>query len=179
MSRYSKIALHVLSDCMWQEFAAWLPYARYVGERAFTFYTIEFKYREGYHVMARKSRKASGNVTNGNGSGGTEFQWLNIVLEPEDIAAVVQLSESPGVIGDELAALFVGTGNFTCKFNHDRGNWSAFISSNDGERGSGGHGISASANSGIVATAAVLVKLRIYKSDPTRFTATGGGLGIR
>jgi hypothetical protein len=155
-----------------------LPFAVHRLERVSTW---SFRYVHGleYFTMPRKKTTGDKNTQASVSTTAGTLKWLNVTLDTEDISGVVALIESKAELANELVGLIETGGNFSVRFNADKGNWSCFMSDNRGDSASAGFGISASANTPLATVAACIIKLRIWKSSPERFAATGGDLGIR
>lgn len=178
-ARMHRIALQAVGDSLIDGFLLWCRRPGEFHHRPFSFNLFSFNHTGAENVMARKKSHSNSSSGANNGTSGTGLQWVNIVLDAEEIQAVEHLANTPDDVGHLLSELLASEGNFTVKFNPDRGNYSAFITAAlNGSNGTG-RGISASALTGIAAAAAVLVKLRIFRADPGRGGATGGSMGIR
>lgn len=179
MSRIHRIAQQAIADSLIDGLLHWMRRPGDFHHRSFTFDLFSFNHYGAENVMARSKRKPN-NATGGNtaqSNGG--LVWANIALDPEETALVEQLCAEPDRVGIELAQLFQKQGNFSLKYNPDRSNYSAFIVASGGDGDGVQRGISASANTGIAAAAAVLFKLRLFIADPSRGVAPSGGMGIR
>lgn len=149
------------------------------GEQRFSTWTYQYYEQWEWYTMPRK--KANGAGATGkpvSGSNG-ELKWLNIRLEEEDIAAVIALADSDVEFGNELVALVAGGGNFSVKLDTVSGEYAVFVSDSRGDDTSNRYGMSGRAKTAKLAISAVLIKLRLWKSAPDRFTQSGEGLGIR
>lgn len=129
--------------------------------------------------MARKKANGTQGVGNRVSASDGKLQWLNVRLEEEDIATVLALSDSTDEFRNELVSLVAGGGNFSVRFNPDKGDYSCFVSDSRGESDGNRYGISSSAIEARHAISAAIIKLRLWKSSPDRFTQAGSGLGIR
>lgn len=132
-----------------------------------------------YYTMPRSKAKSTVNSGKSVSHSGDDLQWLNIRLEEEDIAVIVALSQSTDELRDELVALVANGGNFSIKLDVAAQEYSVFVSDSRGDNTGKRYGMSGRAKTPILAICAVLVKLRVWKSSPDRFTKSGESLGIR
>jgi len=148
-------------------------------EQRFSTWSYNYHAQWEYYTMSRPKAKSTGNSGKPVPGTGNDLQWLNIRLEEEDIATIVALSQSTDELRNELVALITNGGNFSVKLDAAAEEYSVFVSDSRGDNTGKRYGMSGRAKTPILAICAVLVKLRVWKSAPDRFTKSGEGLGIR
>jgi len=129
--------------------------------------------------MARKSESRGRELSGVISTGKDGVAWKNITLEPDDIEAIISGSNDLPAIADALALLLLGNGDFTLKYDHDKREYAAFAISAGAGTGGVRTGISARAQSGLLAASACFYKIMLWQSNPDRFSSNGENLGIR
>ena len=178
-SRMSKIRAHCLAEIIIDAFQRWLPYSRFPKEPAFSFFMLERENWNGWYTMARKAARNRAALSTRVSPGETGIEWANCQLDDEDVAAILESANDLSSLGDSFAALLSGNGDITIRRDAEKSEYSAFVTSPPRQDTGVRIGISARAQTGLLAAAAVFYKVSLYKSRPDRFTKSGQNLGIR
>jgi len=177
--RMSKIAFRCLSEAISDVLARWLPYSRFNGEPAFSFYSVAREVHYGGVIMARKAGSGSRSGTGIVPVSNSEVRWQNVSFDETDIAVILEGGDNLPALADALAALLIGNGDFTLRYDAAKSEYQAFVISAASGADGGRIGISARAKTGLLAASAVFYKVMLLKSDPSRFSEGGQNLGIR
>jgi hypothetical protein len=178
-TRIEKIRLRCLSDALLDALALWLPYSRFNGEPAFSFWSFKWRYGNGRHEMGRKSLTSARELPARVSNGTSDVQWKNITLNETDVATIVEGASNLPAIADALALLLLGNGDFTLKYDALKQEYAAFVISVGNPIDGGRIGISARASTGLLCASAVFYKVSVWFSEPDRFVAGGQNMGVR
>jgi len=177
--RSHKVMLQILGEYLVENICLVAPRSR--SNRIEKFSTWVYKHEFGLeqYLMARKKGGRVENAGAGVSADGGKLQWLNIRFDPEDIESVVDLAKSLDEFKDALVELITGGGDFSVRYEPKDSGYVCFLSDARADAANGGLALSARAGTPIHAVCAAIVKLRIYKSHPERFTTAGQAMGIR
>lgn len=168
----------MLSEVILTQLKRWLKTAHYRDERSFHFALLYRQYEGLENAMARSKSKKPDASTKSSGKTSRETKWANCKLSELDAPAILEAAEDIPALCDVLAGHFAIGGEFSIRYNADKGNYSAFVILPGNDDGSVAIGISAYAGTVPLALSSVLYKLDLYNAGSDRISEAQQSLGF-